>query len=118
MEPSTDRARRLRRNQTDAERKLWGRLRDRRLLGVKFYRQYSIGPFFVDFFSLEARLVIEVDGSQHAEDVGDQSRTEFLTQLGYRVLRFWNNEVLGNIEGVQEAIADALVEFKRPGGNS
>src|SRR6266853_1869875 len=117
MEPSTDRARRLRRNQTDAERRLWGRLRDRRLLGVKFYRQYSIGPFFVDFYSLVARLVIEVDGSQHAEHAGDQSRTDFLTQHEYRVLRFWNNEVLGNIEGVQEAIANAVLEFRQLGNS-
>ena len=114
MDLPRDRARQLRRDSTDAEGKLWSRLRDRRMVGKKFYRNYPIGPFFADFFSLEARLVIEVDGSQHAGSMTDQKRTEFLNECGYRVLRFWNNEVLGDIETVEQAIADAIEEFGKP----
>jgi very-short-patch-repair endonuclease len=88
---------------------LWFRLRDRRLFGVKFSRQVPIGPYVVDFCSREQKLVIEFDGGQHALSAADDAaRTEHLVRLGYRVLRFWNHEALGNTEGVLETIARAL----------
>jgi len=102
-------ARRLRRDQTDVERKLWSRLRDRRLCGVRFRRQHPIGPFIVDFCSIEANLVIELDGGQHALQArSDAARTEFLRRQGYRVLRFWDNEALANIDAVLQRIVEAL----------
>jgi very-short-patch-repair endonuclease len=104
-------ARRLRRNSTDAERTLWRRLRDRRLEGWKFRRQVSIAPYIVDFLCLDAKLVIEVDGGQHDENrTKDEVRTRFLEGFGLRVIRFWNNEVLGNLDGVLERI---LIELKQ-----
>jgi very-short-patch-repair endonuclease len=105
-----DRARVLGSAQTEVERRLWQRLRNRQLNGTKF-RRHPIGAFIVDFFCLEARLVIELDGSQHGEDAehrADQHRTELLTRDGYTVLRFWNGEVLGNIDGVLESIGRHL----------
>jgi len=90
-----DTARRLRANATEAEQKLWSQLRKRQLYGFQFRKQYSIAPFFVDFICLEARLIIEVDGAQHADQKEqDQSRSESLHTSGYHVLRFWNFEVL------------------------
>jgi very-short-patch-repair endonuclease len=106
-----DRARVLRAAQTEVERRLWQRLRNRQLKGAKFRRQHPIGPYIADFFCLEARLVIELDGSQHGEDAehrADQRRTELLTRDGYTVLRFWNEEVLDNIDGVLESIGRHL----------
>jgi very-short-patch-repair endonuclease len=100
--------RRLRSNQTDAERKLWFALRDRRLGGHKFVRQEAIGPFVVDFVCREKNLIIEVDGGQHSESKADIRRDAYLAQEGYRVLRFWNNDVLTNREGVLLTILDAL----------
>ena len=105
-----DRARELRHAETDAEHKLWSRLRGRGLK-VKFHRQHPIGPYIVDFFSLEANLVIELDGGQHNEDdaqTADAERTKFLEDRGYRVLRFWNNDVTGNLDGVLTRIAESL----------
>jgi len=103
------RAKRLRHDQTDAERKLWMRLRDRQMNGAKFRRQQPIGRYIVDFFCPERRLVIELDGGQHASQVeADQRRTEFLTKSGYRVLRFWDNDVLSDTEAVLQKIADEL----------
>jgi very-short-patch-repair endonuclease len=96
----------LRKNPTDAERRLWGVLRNRQLGGHKFKFQASIGPFIVDFRCAEAMLIVEVDGSQHNQ-AADASRTRFLEAEGYRVLRFWNTEVLGNLEGVAEVILAA-----------
>jgi very-short-patch-repair endonuclease len=108
-------ARDLRQSQTDAERKLWWRLRDRRLTEFKFRRQHPLGPFVVDFCCAEARLVIELDGGQHAlQRNSDAARTEFLEAQGYRVLRFWNNEILTNIEGVLHRIVAALRVNHRP----
>ena len=108
-ETPRDYARGLRRRQTDAERRLWFRLRDRRLLGVKFSRQVPIGLYVVDFCCRERKLIIELDGGQHADMAArDAGRTEYLARLRYRVLRFWNNEVLGNTEGVLETIAREL----------
>jgi len=109
-------ARHLRRESTDAERLLWFHLRDRRL-GVKFRRQQPIGPFIVDFLSVEAAVIIELDGSQHHEDV-DAGRTGFLERRGYRVLRFWNHDVLVHTEAVLEVIlaSVALTPTPLPGG--
>ena len=102
-------ARRLRRDQTDAERKLWLRLRDRRLEGLKFRRQVTIGPYIADFCCESQRLVIELDGGQHAERADqDAARTAALEAQGYLVLRFWNNDVLRNMDGVLESILDTL----------
>ena len=98
----------LRSNQTDAERKLWVALRDRRLGGYKFVRQEAIGPFIVDFACRERRLIVEVDGGQHAESAKDAARDAYFAGEGYRVLRFWNNDVLSNREGVLLIILDAL----------
>jgi very-short-patch-repair endonuclease len=104
----TVRARQLRQSSTDAELKLWYRLRARSLEGQKFVRQEPIGPYIVDFVCRAKRLVIEVDGGQHATDKRDAVRDQWLADHRYRVLRFWNTDVLGNIDGVLEMIATAL----------
>ena len=105
----TLRARRLRRDATDAERYLWARIRARQLLGFKFYRQFPIGPFIADFCCRSARLVVELDGEQHSEQGdADLQRSDFLGKQGYRVIRFWNHEVLREIERVVETILQAL----------
>lgn len=93
---------------TDAERRLWSALRNR-ALGPKFRRQAPIGPFIVDFAAIGERLVIEVDGGQHAESPHDLSRDIYLRSEGFQVLRFWNTEVVTNLEGVVTAIRAALV---------
>ena len=103
------RAQRLRREMTDAERKLWSALRNRQLDGAKFRRQQPIGPFIADFVCQEQRLIIEADGGQHADGVTDDRRTAFLESKGYRVLRFWNNDILSNLDGVAQVIAVALL---------
>ena len=111
-----DTARRLRANLTEAEQKLWSQLRKRQLYGFQFRRQYSIGPFFVDFICLEAGLIVELDGSQHADQKEkDQNRDEFLRASGYRVLRFWNFEVLSHVDSVVERIAEVLRQAPRRG---
>jgi very-short-patch-repair endonuclease len=103
------RARRLRENQTDVESKLWSRLRGRQLRGGKFRRQHPIGPFIVDFCCIERGLVVELDGGQHAErNVAGERRTRLLERFGYRVLRFWDNDVLTNLDGVLERISEVL----------
>jgi len=102
-------ARHLRADQTLAERKLWRFLRDRRLGGFKLRRQHPVGPFIADFCCLEADLVIELDGGQHAaQRDADARRTAFLEAQGYRVLRFWDNEALANTSGVLGRIVEAL----------
>ena len=96
-------ARNLRKNMTSQERKLWNLLRNRQLEGIKFVRQYPIGSYIVDFACREKKLVIELDGGQHnlKENIEyDDNRTMYLTQKGYKVIRFWNNEIDNNIEGV------------------
>lgn len=101
----------LRREQTDAEKTLWMKLRDKQLEGVKFRRQQPIGPYIVDFVSFGRRLIIEIDGGQHDEEnvrAKDERRTAWLEERGYRILRFWNNEVLIDLEGVLERIKEAL----------
>ena len=98
-------ARRLRRILTDPERRLWSRLRGRNLEGLKFRRQFPVGPFFADFCCLEKRLIVEVDGSQHADTLEeDQARTLYMKEQGFNVIRFWNNEVLKSIDAVCEQI--------------
>ena len=96
--------------QTDAESRLWLHLRSRQVSGVKFRRQQPIGPFIVGFCCLEPKLVVEIDGGQHAERAHEDAvRTGYLERSGYRVLRFWNNEVLRNTEAVVEGIAEEVV---------
>ena len=104
LRPKTRMARRLRQNATDVERRLWYALRER-LIGWKFRRQHPIGGRIADFACPRAKLVIELDGSQHASrELADHRRTAELIRHGYRVLRFWNNDVLDNLDGVLEAI--------------
>ena len=103
-----DKAQSLRRQLTDAERKLWSVLRNRQLAGAKFRRQQPIGPFIADFVCQEHRLIVEADGGQHADYGGDDPRSAFLEGKGYRLLRFWNNDILGNLDGVAEVIAMAV----------
>ncbi|MGO3930452.1 endonuclease domain-containing protein [Rhodopseudomonas pseudopalustris] len=109
-EPRTKRARDLRRHATSAESFLWQKLRARGVLGYKFVRQEPIGPYTVDFICRDRRLIIEVDGGQHAGNPQDLVRDAWLHAHNYRVLRFWNNDVLSNISGVLEVIAAALAE--------
>ena len=106
--------RRLRVSLTEAERRLWYRLRDRRLAGFKFVRQEGIGPYVADFCCREERPIVEVDGGQHAESGHDRRRDVWLTTRGYRVLRFWNAEVLTNTAGVLDTILAALPPSARP----
>ena len=103
-----DLARVLRRDRTEAERVLWGLLRSRRLGGAKFRRQHPVGRFIVDFACVAAMLVVEADGGQHADSETDARRTEWLEAQGWRVMRFWNNQILEGPEGVLEAIAGEL----------
>jgi very-short-patch-repair endonuclease len=106
-----DRARGLRHSSTDAERILWARLRNRQVMDAKFRRQYQIGPYFADFFCLESKLVIELDGGDHDTDEqrsSDSGRTAYLESRGYRVVRFWNNEINENLESVIERIRDFI----------
>ncbi len=104
-------ARGLRQRSTDAERALWMHLRNRQLAGCKFRRQVPIGEYIVDFVCLERKVVIEVDGGRHQEQVPyDTDRTTWLESQGFQVLRFWNHEVLTDTEAVQEALLVALQE--------
>ena len=101
--------RELRQSPTDAERLLWNRLRRRQLAGVKFRRQHQIGLYICDFASLGAKLVIELNGSQHMQQLTyDARRDHFLRSAGFRVLRFWNNDVLAHTEEVLDTIYSAL----------
>jgi very-short-patch-repair endonuclease len=102
-------AKELRSNMTDAERHLWCYLRAHRFLGLKFKRQKPMGAYIVDFICLECRLVIELDGGQHQDQVErDAERDRWLAEQGFRVLRFWNHEVLGETESVLEVIRRAV----------
>ena len=102
-------ASRLRRGSTDAERLLWSKLRSRQLEGWKFRRQVTIEPYIVDFLCWDAAVIVEVDGSQHNE-AADAQRTAFLKDAGYRVVRFWNNDVLQNVDGVLEELVLILTQ--------
>ena len=100
--------RRLRRDQTEAEKVLWYKLRNRQFYGIKFFRQYSIVPYILDFFSPALKLAVEVDGGGHAEEEilrRDEARSRYLELQDIEVMRFWNNDVLQNIKGVLEEIA-------------
>ncbi|MCA0395433.1 MAG: endonuclease domain-containing protein [Proteobacteria bacterium] len=100
----------LRNHPTDAERRLWQHLRGRQLDGCKFRRQHPFGDYILDFVCLERKAVVEVDGSQHSDRIAhDAERTRFLHDRGFVILRFWNNEVFENIEGVLEVIMAMLV---------
>jgi very-short-patch-repair endonuclease len=104
----------LRSNMTDAECALWKRLRGCQLNGCKFRRQHPFGDFILDFVCLEAKLVIEVDGGQHNESTQDMARGQVLENAGYRVMRFWNNQVLNEIESVVESIWLELERLNHP----
>ena len=111
FDPRVPRARRLRRDMTDAERKLWWHLRRLPIDHSHFRRQATIGPYFADFACHERRLIIEVDGAQHNEPENvarDAERSVYLRSQSYRILRFWNNDVLKNIDSVMEAILVAI----------
>ncbi len=104
-------ARSLRRNESEAEEKLWMSLWKRNLNGVKFRRQQPIGNYIVDFISFEKKLIVEIDGGQHNESsmiTTDANRTKWLESKGYRVVRFWNNEVLADLDGVLQKIKELL----------
>jgi very-short-patch-repair endonuclease len=101
-------ARKLRREMTDAERCLWTHLRRHQLAGFRFRRQFPVGPYIVDFMCVEAKLVIEIDGSQHLESASDAVRSSWLEGQGFRVLRFWNHDVLMRTKEVLAVIFDAL----------
>ncbi len=99
----------LRKRSTEAEKLLWSRLRGRRFQGIKFKRQEPIANYIADFVALDLKLIIEIDGGQHDERAArDAERTRILQECGYHVVRFWNNDVLGNIDGVLEAILQEL----------
>ena len=114
----TNLSRLLRKNSTIAEKRLWKHLRSRALSGFKFVRQEPIGPYIVDFVCREKRLIIEVDGGQHATDTRDAMSDQWLVGHRYRVQRFWNNEVMGNIEGVWETILAAASAERPPHPNT
>lgn len=108
------RAKALRGDQTDAEQRLWYRLRGGRFLGLKFKRQHPVGPYIVDFICLAHRLVVEADGGQHVDRGQDRARDAFLAERGLRVLRFWNDDILKDTESVLEAIRLAVGEAPSP----
>jgi adenine-specific DNA-methyltransferase len=104
-------ARHLRKNPTDAESRLWQHLQQRQLAGFRFRRQAPLGPYVADFVCQSEKLVVEVDGGEHADRIEhDNRRTAWLAANGYRVLRFWNNDVLGNTESVLETILKTIEE--------
>ncbi|MEJ2566862.1 MAG: endonuclease domain-containing protein [Gammaproteobacteria bacterium] len=112
-----ERARALRVRQTDAERLLWFRLRNRQLCGCKFRRQQVMGAYIVDFVCMEPKLVIELDGGQHSwQDEYDARRSRYLNGLGFKVLRFWNSDVLNSIDAVLESIRQQLISSPLPQG--
>ena len=101
----------LRGNMTDVEMKLWYSLKDRRFCGLKFRRQHPIGPYIVDFYCAEKHLIVELDGGQHAvNEKKDRERDQYLEGKGYLVIRFWNNDILANIEGVLQRLKEHICE--------
>ena len=108
----TNKARSLRKNKTDVEQLVWKYLRNRQQYNYKFRRQFPIESYIVDFACLELKLIIELDGGQHANRINyDDQRSLFLEQRGFKVIRFWNNDVTENTEGVLEAIRLAILEI-------
>ena len=101
-------AKRLRKNMTDAEKLLWSKIRNRQL-GVKFRRQQPVGRYIVDFICFEEQIIIEVDGGQHSQNKEDEIRDKWFMAKGFKVLRFWNNDVLRNVRGVVEDIREELL---------
>lgn len=109
MKRLTPIARRLRRDRTIAEDRLWKYLRNRQMDGAKFRFQSPVGPYVADFLCVEAKLIVELDGGQHGVEIEkDAARTKWIETAGYHVIRFWNNDVLANTEGVLEAIRLAV----------
>jgi very-short-patch-repair endonuclease len=108
----TNKARSLRKNQTDAEQLLWKQLRNRNISNHKFRRQFPIDPYIADFACLELKLIIELDGGHHANQIHyDDQRSLFLEQRGFKVIRFWNNDVIDNTAGVIDAIRFVILEM-------
>jgi len=105
-------ARKLRRDATAVESKLWRHLRSRQIEGAKFRRQFPIGPYIADFACIELKLIIELDGGQHVESATDAVHTARLETNGYTVIRFWNSEVIENLEGVLEAIRREILNAR------
>jgi len=115
-----ERRRELRQNQTEAEKRIWHQLRNKQLKGMKFFRQYSVGPYIVDFYCPKQKLAIELDGCQHGEEEKqqyDKYRSDYLAANGIDVVRFWNNEIMENMSGVLERIAEKLTAHDRPFGD-
>jgi len=109
-------ARNLRKNQTDVEQIMWLQLRNRRFFNYKFRRQFVIAPYIADFACLELKLIIELDGAQHIEQAeADSERSLFLNQCGFRVIRFWNNDLFTNLDGVMEGIRLVVEEIEKKG---
>jgi very-short-patch-repair endonuclease len=107
-----ERRRELRRDQTDAEKAFWARVRNRQFFGIRFFRQYSVGPYILDFYSPALKLAVELDGGQHNHPEAreyDVARSEFLNAHGIEVIRFWNDEVLRGIEGVLAILEQKVV---------
>ena len=113
VEVSRSRARELRSNMTDAERRLWTALRRKQIAGHRFRRQMPLGPYIVDFFCPALRLIIEVDGGQHTDSPADEQRDLWMESQGFQVVRFWNNDVLQNLEGVIARLAAICQERGR-----
>ncbi len=114
-EPITlKRAKHLRREMTPQENILWNRIRNRQLSNFKFRKQQPLGPYIADFVCQEMKLVVEADGSQHSDSGHDARRDKWMEERGYTVLRFWNNEINENLEGVLTAILDALSQHPSP----
>jgi very-short-patch-repair endonuclease len=112
---TTANARSLRSGMTDAERRLWQALRHQQLSNHRFRRQFPIGRFIADFVCIERKIVLELDGGQHQDRVAyDEQRTAYLMENGWRVLRFWNNDVLSNLDGVLSTISDHLETLPPP----
>jgi very-short-patch-repair endonuclease len=111
--PSTKRARHLRQAQTTAEKLFWHGVKAKRFESYKFRRQFPIGDYFVDFACVSAKLVVEIDGGQHCDSVADVKRTEYIERKGYKVIRFWNDEILRNIEGVLTSLSLTLSRRER-----
>jgi very-short-patch-repair endonuclease len=112
-----ERRRELRRNQTEAEKLLWARLRNKQIHGIKFFRQFSIGAYVLDFYSPTIKLAVELDGGQHAEKDAqeyDKVRSDYLRAQGIEVMRFWNNDVIQNVEGVLYKIAERATPTPLP----
>ena len=113
-QPNTVHAKAMRKDLTPWELQLWLRLKGQQLGGHKFRRQQPIGKYIVDFLNIKNKLVVELDGSQHADSAADKVRDAYLKKEGYRVLRFWNNEVNANMDGVLTAILSALETYPPP----